>query len=33
MGLAARLAGLLPPRLSGALLSIPPGKEGLSDRS
>lgn len=30
MGFAARLAGLLPPRLSGALLSIPPGKEGLS---
>jgi short-subunit dehydrogenase len=33
MGLAARLAGLLPPRLSGALLSIPPGKDGLSDGS
>ncbi len=31
MGLAARLAGLLPPRLSGALLSIPPGKDGLPD--
>ena len=31
VGLAARLVGLLPPRLSGALLSIPPGKEGLSD--
>jgi short-subunit dehydrogenase len=29
MGVAARLFGLLPPRLSGALLSIPPGKEGL----
>jgi len=33
MGLAARLAGLLPPRLSGALLSMPPGKESLPDRS
>ncbi len=31
MGLAARLVGLLPPRLSGALLSIPPGKESLPD--
>jgi NAD(P)-dependent dehydrogenase (short-subunit alcohol dehydrogenase family) len=31
MGLAARLVGLLPPCLSGALLSIPPGKEGLPD--
>ena len=31
MGVAARLVGLLPPRLSGALLSIPPGKEGLPD--
>jgi short-subunit dehydrogenase len=31
MGFAARLAGLLPPRLSGALLSIPPGKDGLPD--
>lgn len=30
MGLAARLAGLLPPRLLGALLSIPPGKDGLA---
>ncbi len=29
MGVAARLVGLLPPRLSGALLSIPPGKEAL----
>jgi short-subunit dehydrogenase len=29
MGLAARLVALLPPRLFGALLSIPPGKEGL----
>ncbi len=29
MGLAARLVGLLPPRLSGPLLSISPGKEGL----
>lgn len=31
MGLAARLVGLLPPRLSGALLSIPPGKDSLAD--
>jgi len=31
MGLAARLVGLLPPRLSGALLSIPRGKESLPD--
>ncbi|CAH2601575.1 Oxidoreductase, short-chain dehydrogenase/reductase family [Rhodovastum atsumiense] len=30
MGLAARLAGLLPPRLSGALLGRAPGKAGLS---
>jgi NAD(P)-dependent dehydrogenase (short-subunit alcohol dehydrogenase family) len=30
MGIAARLVGLLPPRLSGALLSIPPGKESLT---
>lgn len=29
MGLAARLIGLLPPAVSGAILSIPPGKEGL----
>jgi NAD(P)-dependent dehydrogenase (short-subunit alcohol dehydrogenase family) len=31
MGLAARLVGLLPPRLSGALLSIPAGKDSLPD--
>ncbi|MCW3473140.1 SDR family NAD(P)-dependent oxidoreductase [Limobrevibacterium gyesilva] len=29
MGALGRLAGLLPPRLSGALLSIPPGKDAL----
>jgi len=29
MGVAARLAGLLPPRLLGALMSIPPAKDGL----
>lgn len=29
MGLAARLAGLLPPGLSGRLLAIAPGKDGL----
>ena len=28
MGVAARLAGLLPPRLSGALLAVAPGKDG-----
>jgi short-subunit dehydrogenase len=29
MGVAARLVGLMPPRLSGALLAISPGKDGL----
>lgn len=29
MGVAARIVGLLPPRLSGALLSVPPGKDGM----
>lgn len=33
MAAAARLAGLLPPRLTGALLSLPPGKAGLADPS
>jgi NAD(P)-dependent dehydrogenase (short-subunit alcohol dehydrogenase family) len=32
MGLAARLVGLLPPRLSGTLLSLSPGKAALGDR-
>lgn len=32
MGAAARLAGLLPLGLLGAMLSIPSGKEGLPDR-
>jgi short-subunit dehydrogenase len=32
MGLAARLVGLLPPRLSGTLLSMSPGKATLDDR-
>jgi NAD(P)-dependent dehydrogenase (short-subunit alcohol dehydrogenase family) len=32
MGAAARCVGLLPPRVSGALLSIPPGKSGLAER-
>jgi NAD(P)-dependent dehydrogenase (short-subunit alcohol dehydrogenase family) len=31
MGTVARLVGLLPLRLSGALLSIPPGKAGLDE--
>jgi NAD(P)-dependent dehydrogenase (short-subunit alcohol dehydrogenase family) len=31
MGAAARLVGLLPPRLSGALLSIPPGKDAMPE--
>jgi len=31
IGLAARLVGLLPPRLSGALLAIPPGKGSLPE--
>lgn len=30
MGLAARLVGLLPPALSGRLLSIAPGKDGMA---
>jgi len=29
VGVGARLVGLLPPRLSGALMSLPPGKAGL----
>jgi hypothetical protein len=31
MGAAARLIGLLPPRLSAALLSVPPGKAALPE--
>lgn len=31
MGVLARLTGLLPPVVSGRLLSIPPGKDGLPD--
>jgi short-subunit dehydrogenase len=30
IGLAARILGMLPPRLSGALLSVPPAKPSLS---
>ena len=33
MGIAARIAGLLPPRLSGALLSVPPAKPSLPEGS
>ena len=32
MWLAARLAGLLPPALTGRLLAIAPGKDGLPER-
>ena len=31
MAALAKLAGLLPPRLSGALLSVPPGKESMPE--